>query len=433
MSIKNNTTELQEVLEALANKASGGQATPVISVNSSNGLITATAGTKSSTHQLAFQPAKTITPSTASQIAVSSGYYTGGDITVASVPTQSKSVTPTSSAQNITPDSGKFLSQVTVNAIPNTYVQPTTTKAATTYTPTTTNQTIASGTYLTGAQTIKGDANLVASNIKSGVSIFGVNGTLVEGSGSSSGEEVDWSANEDAILNRTISSYFNDRITTIGSYAFACCQNLTSVSFPAVTTIYMNAFSRCSDLISANFPVATTIGSYAFQYCSKLTTISFPVATTIGNDAFDSCSKLTTVSFPVVTTIGIAAFASCSKLTTVSFPVVTTIGGYAFEYCSKLTTVSFPAATVISSNAFSHCYNLKSLYLTGSSLCTLSNSNAFTSTPIGGYSVSAGCYGSIYVPDSLLASYKKATNWTYFSSRFVAYNPDYSEGFEEWE
>lgn len=53
-----------------------------------------------------------------------------------------------------------------------------TTKAAATITPGTSNQTIASGTYLTGAQTISGDANLVASNIKSGVSIFGVSGSL---------------------------------------------------------------------------------------------------------------------------------------------------------------------------------------------------------------------------------------------------------------
>lgn len=54
---------------------------------------------------------------------------------------------------------------------------PTSTKQATTYTPTTSNQTIASGTYLIGTQTIKGDSNLVAGNIKKGVSIFGVTGT----------------------------------------------------------------------------------------------------------------------------------------------------------------------------------------------------------------------------------------------------------------
>lgn len=53
-----------------------------------------------------------------------------------------------------------------------------TTKGAATITPGTSNQEIASGTYLTGKQTISGDANLVASNIKSGVSIFGVSGAL---------------------------------------------------------------------------------------------------------------------------------------------------------------------------------------------------------------------------------------------------------------
>jgi len=53
-----------------------------------------------------------------------------------------------------------------------------TTKAAATITPGTSNQEIAAGTYLTGKQTISGDANLVAGNIKSGVSIFGVAGSL---------------------------------------------------------------------------------------------------------------------------------------------------------------------------------------------------------------------------------------------------------------
>lgn len=52
-----------------------------------------------------------------------------------------------------------------------------TTQAAQTITPGTANQTIAAGRYLTGAQTIKGDANLVPANIKNGVSIFGVAGT----------------------------------------------------------------------------------------------------------------------------------------------------------------------------------------------------------------------------------------------------------------
>lgn len=50
------------------------------------------------------------------------------------------------------------------------------TKSAETYTPTTTDQTISQGRYLSGNQTIKGDANLISSNIKAGTTIFGVTG-----------------------------------------------------------------------------------------------------------------------------------------------------------------------------------------------------------------------------------------------------------------
>lgn len=114
------------------------------------------------------------------------GKYCEGNITVQYTdpekPTQTKSVTPTESAQTVAPDSGKVLSSVSVGAIPSSYVgSGVTRKAAATYTPTTVDQTIAANQYLTGAQTVKGDANLVAANIKDGVSIFGVTGTHSSG------------------------------------------------------------------------------------------------------------------------------------------------------------------------------------------------------------------------------------------------------------
>ena len=61
------------------------------------------------------------------------------------------------------------------------------TKAAATITPGKTNQTIAGGQYLTGAQTIKGDANLLPANIRGGVSIFGVVGTATASSEAAAG------------------------------------------------------------------------------------------------------------------------------------------------------------------------------------------------------------------------------------------------------
>ena len=101
---------------------------------------------------------------------------------------QAKTVTPSESTQTVSPDSGyDGLSKVTVNAISSTYIgSDVTKKSAATYIPKTTDQSIASGQYLSGTQTIKGDANLVAGNIKSGVSIFGVTGTYA-GGGSSGG------------------------------------------------------------------------------------------------------------------------------------------------------------------------------------------------------------------------------------------------------
>lgn len=101
---------------------------------------------------------------------------------------QTKTVTPSESTQTVSPDSGyDGLSKVTVNAISSTYIgSDVTKKSVATYIPKTTNQSIASGQYLSGTQTIKGDANLVAGNIKSGVSIFGVTGTYA-GGGSSGG------------------------------------------------------------------------------------------------------------------------------------------------------------------------------------------------------------------------------------------------------
>jgi hypothetical protein len=62
-------------------------------------------------------------------------------------------------------------------------------------------------------------------------------------------------------------------VTTIGSYAFAYCADLVSVTIPpSVTTIGDGAFAYCADLVSATIPeTVTAIGEQAFSGCDSLT------------------------------------------------------------------------------------------------------------------------------------------------------------------
>lgn len=98
--------------------------------------------------------------------------------TSATVSTGSNTLTLTKSVSVTPVVSAGYIAAGTAGSSSVTLTASVTTKGATTYTPGTSDQTISSGTYLTGAQTISGDADLVASNIKSGVTIFGVAGSL---------------------------------------------------------------------------------------------------------------------------------------------------------------------------------------------------------------------------------------------------------------
>lgn len=104
--------------------------------------------------------------------------------TGASVATGTNTLTLSKTVSNTPQVSAGYVSAGTAGNSSVSLTASVTTKAAATITPGTSNQTIASGTYLTGTQTISGDANLVAGNIKSGTTIFGVAGTYTGGGGS---------------------------------------------------------------------------------------------------------------------------------------------------------------------------------------------------------------------------------------------------------
>ena len=212
--------------DASASVASGSVTQNAPTVNTSTGVVTATstvtagyvsAGTKSNTLSLSTQAGKTVTPSESEQTAVAANKYTLGAVKVGAISsTYVGSEVPRNDSDDLTVNgatvsvpsgyyaddasatiangsvavnaptvnsSGLVTATATVGAgyvsasTPSNTLQ-LTTQGAQTITPGTSNQTIAAGKYLTGAQTIKGDADLTAANIKKGVEIFGVTGTF---------------------------------------------------------------------------------------------------------------------------------------------------------------------------------------------------------------------------------------------------------------
>ena len=127
-------------------------------------------------------------------VTVPAGYYSsqatkavssGSATAPASISGSSATVTPgtntltLSKTVSVTPSvSAGYISSGTAGDSSVSLTASVTTKAAATITPGTSDQTIAAGTYCVGAQTISGDSDLKASNIKNGVTIFGVAGSL---------------------------------------------------------------------------------------------------------------------------------------------------------------------------------------------------------------------------------------------------------------
>lgn len=124
-----------------------------------------------------------------------------------------------------------------------------------------------------------------------------------------------------------------------------------------VTTIDSWAFKGCHDLTSVVIPNGVTaIDDYAFYECDNLTSVTIPDSVSeIGNCAFSDCRELPSVTIPdSVSEIGNYAFSNCWRLTSVTIPKgVTEIGDYAFGGCHNLTGVTIPdSLTEIGDGAF---------------------------------------------------------------------------------
>lgn len=259
-----------------------------------------------------------------------------------------------------------------------------TSKSATTYTPGTTDQTIAAGQWLYGNQTILGDADLVAGNIKKDVSIFGVTGTYEGGGG--------------------LPSYYSDLVegTLNGNF-----------TFPETTAA--RAFSNITGTFTLTLPNLTSFKGNNGCENSKFTSLYAPLLTDTKSGICSGCTEVVTIFVPSAK-LGNNCFSGCSKLQTAVF------GQMGSNYqqmrnCPLLKTVDCGASTGRMDNVWQlNCGSFDTFIIRGDTVLTLHNTTAFDSTKF----ASGGAGGTIYIPESLYnhlgdgtsLDYKAATNWS---------------------
>jgi hypothetical protein len=169
-----------------------------------------------------------------------------------------------------------------------------------------------------------------------------------------------------AYCNNLTSITIPNSILSIGEYAFYNCISLTSITLPnSLKTISKYVFCNCTGIISVSIPNSvTSIGERSFQGCSDLASITIPNSVTVIEEcAFASCSSLTSITIPnSVTSIGAYAFSHCSGLVVINVPNgITSLDG-TFAGCSSLTTLTIPqSVTIIGGGTFANCRKLSSI------------------------------------------------------------------------
>ena len=185
------------------------------------------------------------------------------------------------------------------------------------------------------------------------------------------------------LLTGCMKTKIPNSVTSIETYAFSGCRDLTSIMIPkSVTSIGNRAFQNCSRLdtivveegnakydsredcnaiietesntlyvggLNTTIPQSvTTIGNYAFRgrWLREFTIPNH--VTSIGNSTFRECIGLTTITFGSgVTSIGSESFAGCANLNTIISlnPTPPVLSRYAFDNSTYNATLKVPVGS----------------------------------------------------------------------------------------
>ena len=273
-------------------------------------------------------------------------------------PEESFNVQPTTAEQTITPTAGSVFSSGTVHAVTSSI-----------------------------------DSNIQPENIKEGVTILGVAGTLSEGSGvfvvpdgmkfkGSTVSEIpqmntsnvtDMESMFDECRSLTTIPQLDTSNVTNMHYMFNGCQQLTAIPLldTSKVTNMRSMFYRCSNLTAVPLLDTSKVTDmqYMFSACSSLTTIPSLNTSTVTDmqGMFNECTKLTTI--PLLNTSNVVKmthlFINCSSLTSIpQLDLSNTISTQGmFRQCRSLTSIpSLNTSTVTDMyEMFSGCSSLTSI------------------------------------------------------------------------
>jgi hypothetical protein len=145
----------------------------------------------------------------------------------------------------------------------------------------------------------------------------------------------------------------------------------------------------------------------------EITQYSNPTLTKLGSYAL-SGTKISTLNLPSLTTIAGYAFYECTTLANLFLPALTEVPYNGCRQFKGLVKADLPSLKSIGANGFYQCTSLTALILRSTQLCTVTSGTVFSGSPI------ANGSGYIYVPSTLVDTYKTATNWVTFANQFRA-------------
>ena len=229
---------------------------------------------------ITLKEAQTYIPSSSEQV-INAGQYLSGAQTISPVPTEEKTITPSASAQEIMPTESKFLSKVTVS----------------------------------------GDANLTAENIKSGVTIFGIEGSYTSDANAMA---EDIAMNKTAYINGqkitgTLPLFPNSRTFTVDNAGVADNIEDSELEFTTINTAKQILDSNLNMKFSAPYSdIVTAIGLTADKLISGNTILGIEGAATTGIDTSDATATADDI------VVNKTAYANGQKITG-TIPTATTI------------------------------------------------------------------------------------------------------------